>query len=235
MPLPLIRLGLVDSTQDFLGRHPELGFCGVLAGAQSQGRGRRGNSWESARDQGLWLTAALPIPSLPPGLLPQLAMAAVAEVLERLCPGDAPLGAGGAPLGLKWPNDLVARHQGRLVKLGGILGQLKGERLLLGVGINLHSAPVIPGRAMAIGCLAELRGQPLPERSLLAQAILAAWEDLGQPREPAFRWPAPGDPLRWEEGQGHCQAWLPDGRLAVRTATGVHNLTAGELFGLAGD
>ena len=226
MPGPLIRLGAVDSTQDFLVRHPELGFCGVLAGTQTLGRGRRGLSWESALGQGLWFSAALPIPPLPLGRVPQLAMAAVAEVLERLTGLDG-------VLGLKWPNDLVARHQGRLVKLGGIIGQTQGGRLLLGVGVNLHSAPVIPGRLVPPACLADLGPGPLPDPTALAQAILEAWQDLGQVRPPAFRWPAPGDPLGWEQGQGVCQAWLADGSLAVSTGAGLRNLTAGDLFGLA--
>ena len=90
MPLTLIRLARIDSTQDFLERHPELGPCGVLADCQVAGRGRRGNRWESAPGAGLWLSAALPVPPVPPGLLLQRAMGAVAEVLEPL----------GVPLGL---------------------------------------------------------------------------------------------------------------------------------------
>ena len=221
MTLPLIRLREVDSTQAFLERHPELGFCGVLAGAQTQGRGQRGNAWTSALDQGLWLSAALPVPALPPGLVPQRAMAAVAEAL----------GGCGVPLGLKWPNDLVAWRSGILVKLGGIIGQTKGGRTLLGVGVNLASAPLIPGRAIPPGCLADLG--PVPEPTALAQAILAAWEHLARPLEPAFRWPAPGDAVRWEDGEGVCQAWLADGRLAVLTRDGLRNLTAGDLAGMA--
>jgi BirA family biotin operon repressor/biotin-[acetyl-CoA-carboxylase] ligase len=223
MNLPLIRLRVVDSTQAFLERHPELGFCGVLAGAQTQGVGRRGNSWESALDQGLWLSAALPVPAVAPGLVPQRAMAAVAEALADC----------GVDLGLKWPNDLVAWRGPALVKLGGIIGQSKGGRILLGVGVNLHSAPVIPGRVIAPACLADLTPGAIPDPATLARAILEAWAELDIHREPAFLWPAPGDPVRWEAGEGICQDWLADGRLAVWTAAGLVNLTAGDLVGLA--
>ena len=231
MPAPLIRLRRVDSTQDFLLRHPELGFCGVLAGAQTLGRGRRGHAWESILDEGLCFTAALPVPALPLGLVPQRAMAAVIEVLGRLAPPLAP------QLGLKWPNDLVARHRGALVKVGGIIGQVKGSRLLLGVGVNLRSAPRIPGRLLQPACLAELCGgpapAPLPDTTTLARAILEAWHELSLAAEPPFRWPEAGDSLRWGEGQGVCEAWLPDGRLAVRTASGLQSLTSAEITGLA--
>jgi len=112
--LPLTHLAEIDSTQSFLARHPELGLCGVLADAQTAGRGRGGNAWESLAGQGLWLSARLPVPELAPGVVLQRAMAAVAEALEP----------DGLVLGLKWPNDLVAWRDGRLVKLGGIIGEL---------------------------------------------------------------------------------------------------------------
>ena len=224
MTVALIRLRQVDSTQDFLGRHPGLGLCAVLADCQLAGRGQRGNRWESAPGAGLWLSAALPAPKLAPGLVLQRAMGAVAEALEPWA----------APLGLKWPNDLVAWHEGRLVKLGGIIGQVKGDRVLLGVGVNLRSAPVIPGRPIPPACLADLAPLPegQPDTEALAREILAAWEDLAIQREPAFRWPTAGDPIRWEAGEGVCAGWLEDGRLAVRTAAGLENLSAGDLSGL---
>jgi BirA family biotin operon repressor/biotin-[acetyl-CoA-carboxylase] ligase len=225
MPAALIRLAQVDSTQDFLERHPELGACGVLADCQLAGRGRRGNDWESAPGAGLWLSAALPVPPVPPGLVLQRAMGAVAEALEPC----------GASLGLKWPNDLVARHGAGLVKLGGIIGQIKGDRMILGVGVNLRSAPVIPGRPIPPACVADLVPLPdgQPDREALALEILAAWADLTIQREPAFHWPEAGDPVCWTGGAGVCEGWMEDGRLGVRTSSGLEGLTVGEVNGLA--
>ena len=223
MSAPLIHLGWIDSTQDFLDRHPELWPCAVLADCQVSGRGRRGNGWESAPGAGLWLSAALPLAEVPPGLVLQRAMGAVAEALEPF----------GVPLGLKWPNDLVAWRDGRLVKLGSIIGQVKGERMLLGVGVNLSSAPVIPGRPIPPACLAELGpGRDLPGTEALALEILAAWGDLATQREPGFLWPVPGEPIRWEDGEGICAGWLEDGRLAVDSAAGLQNLAVGDVSGL---
>lgn len=222
MPRTLILLAEVDSTQAFLERHPELGYGGVLAGAQTLGRGTRGNTWESAPGAGLWLSAALPVPPVAPGLVLQRAMAAVAEALEPC----------GIALGLKWPNDLVAWKGDRLVKLGGIIGLAKEDRLLLGVGVNLLSAPAIPGRAIPPACVADLATGPVPAAEALARAVLDLWEDLGTHREPAFFWPAAGDAIRWDEGQGECQGWMADGRLLVRTAQGLEGLTGGDIRGL---
>jgi BirA family biotin operon repressor/biotin-[acetyl-CoA-carboxylase] ligase len=224
--VPLIHLGRVDSTQDFLVRHAELCPCGVLADCQEAGRGRRGNVWDSAPGAGLWLSACLPVPPVPPGLVLQRAMGVVAEVLELW----------GVVLGLKWPNDLVAWKAGRLVKLGGIIGQTKGDRLILGVGVNLASAPSLPERAIPPACLAELAaGLALPGSEALARAILDAWADLTVQYEPGFRWPETGDPIRWAGGSGVCQGWLEDGRLAVRTEAGMEGLTVEDVSGLAVD
>jgi len=216
--LPLIRLAAVDSTQAFLRRHPELGFCAVVADAQTEGRGRQGNMWISPPGAGLWMSAALPPPDLPPGLVLQKAMAAAIAVLPA--PG----------LGLKWPNDLVGRRGGGLVKLGGILGERSGSRLILGLGVNLHAAPDLPERAFPAACLADLGAVPSVED--FARSVLRAWPDLASAPEPPFRWPAAGDLLRWEEGEGACLGWEADGRLKVATAAGVQRLSAGDVRGL---
>ena len=222
MDVPLIRLASVDSTQAFLRRNPHLGFCAVLADRQVEGRGRQGNRWESAAGAGLWLSAALPVPAgVAPGLVLQRAMTAAASVLdpER------------RTLGLKWPNDLVAWKGGRLVKLGGILGEQVGGRLILGLGVNLASAPEIPGRAIPPACLADL-GLAWPDIALLASDIVQSWCDLVQDLQPLFRWPEAGVPIRWEDGQGTCLGWEPDGRLKVAKAEGIQRLSAGEVSGL---
>ena len=222
MDLPLIRLAEVDSTQAFLRRHPHLGFCAVLADRQTEGRGRQGNRWESAAGAGLWLSAVLPAPTgVAPGLILQRAMAAAAGVLdpERRI------------LGLKWPNDLVAWRNGLLVKLGGILGEQVGGRIILGLGVNLTSAPAIPGRAFPPACLKDLGLEP-PPTPLLAVQITKSWNDLVRDLQPLFRWPEAGAPIRWEDGQGTCLDWEPDGRLKVATAEGIQRLSAGEVSGL---
>ncbi len=223
MDRPLIRLSVVDSTQAFVRRNPQLGFCVVMADRQSEGRGRQGNRWESAAGAGLWMSAALPSPEgVPPGLVLQRAMATAARVLDPE----------GRTLGLKWPNDLVAWKAGRLVKLGGIIGEQLGDRLILGLGVNLIEAPTIPDRAIPPASLKEL-GLPPPCPVDLALSIADAWQDLGRDIRPVFRWPEPGLAMRWEDGAGTCLGWEPDGRLKVTTAGGIQRLSAGDVVGLA--
>jgi len=221
----LIHLGIVDSTQSFLNRHPELGFCGVLADAQTAGRGRGGNSWESQPNAGLWLSARLPVapPDGHSGNILQSAMAAVADIL-------APCGVG---LGLKWPNDLVAyRQDGIFVKIGGIIGEQKEHCAILGLGLNIHSAPEIPERAIPPASLASLGATQIPSAVWLAQCILSAWQHLDTPRQAAFRWPSKGNAIQWEDGSGICQGWKDDGRLAVQTQAGTVLLVSGDVSGL---
>jgi BirA family biotin operon repressor/biotin-[acetyl-CoA-carboxylase] ligase len=223
MEWPLIRLAVVDSTQAFLRRNPHLGFCVVQANRQTEGRGRQGNRWESGAGTGLWMSAALPAPAeVPPGLVLQRAMAAAARAFDPE----------GRILGLKWPNDLVAWKDGRLVKVGGIIGEQIGGRLILGLGVNLTEAPLIPGRAIPPASLRDLGLEPPPIDDL-AVHISKFWKNLEQDFQPLFRWPDPGASLRWEDGQGTCLGWEPDGRLKVATAEGIRRLSAGELIGLA--
>lgn len=222
MDLPLIHLAVVDSTQAFLRRNAHLGFCVVVADRQSEGRGRQGNRWESAADTGLWMSAALPSPTaVAPGLVLQRAMAAAARVLDPE----------GRTLGLKWPNDLVAWQAGRLVKLGGIIGEQMGERLLLGLGVNLTEAPVIPGRAIPPASLKDLGLEP-PPIVALSLLISKLWKNLEQEVKPLFLWPEAGTSIRWEDGQGACLGWEADGRLKVATVEGIRRLSAGEVSGL---
>jgi BirA family transcriptional regulator, biotin operon repressor / biotin---[acetyl-CoA-carboxylase] ligase len=222
MELPLIHLTMVDSTQAFLRRNSHLGFCVVVADQQSDGRGRQGNRWESAAGAGLWMSAALPLPlGVAPGLVLQRAMGAAAQVLDperRL-------------LGLKWPNDLVAWQSGHLVKLGGILGEQIGGRLILGLGVNLTEAPAIPGRTIPPACLKELGLEPPPALDL-AVLIAGFWKILAQEYQPLFKWPEVGAAIHWEDGQGTCLGWEPDGRLKVVTAEGIRRLSSGDISGL---
>ena len=220
--MPLIRLAVVDSTQAFLRRNPHLGFCVVVADRQSEGRGRQGNRWESAAGTGLWMSAALPaLSGVAPGLLLQRAMVTAAQVLDPE----------GRILGLKWPNDLVAWNQGRLVKLGGILGEQIGGRLILGLGVNLTKAPVIPDRAIPPACLKDL-GLDCSTTCDLGVLIFKFWTNLELELQPLFRWHEAGTPLHWEDGQGTCLGWESDGRLKVATAEGIRRLSAGEVVGL---
>ena len=76
----------------------------------------------------------------------------------------------GAPLMLKWPNDLMLNA----AKIGGILLERLGERVVVGVGVNLLHAPSLPDRPTA----SMLDIASPPTAAVLADAIadrFAAW------------------------------------------------------------
>lgn len=113
-----LRLETVPSTQEVAKPLP-IGSV-VVADHQSAGRGRLGRRWEAP--PGSSLLASFVLPSHP--LLSLAAGVAVAE-------------ACGDRFRLKWPNDLML--DGR--KAGGILVEMTAEKAVIGIGVNLTSAP----------------------------------------------------------------------------------------------
>jgi BirA family biotin operon repressor/biotin-[acetyl-CoA-carboxylase] ligase len=111
----------------------------VLAHKQIAGRGSRGRSWQAPEGNlNLSLLLRPALPSAQAGFYSLLAGVVVAEALEQFF---AP------PTMLKWPNDVLLGG----AKLAGVLidATPNGENLdwlVIGIGINLGSAPEIPGR-----------------------------------------------------------------------------------------
>ena len=106
----------------------------VVAEEQTAGRGRVGRAWESPRSAGLWLSILLR-PEMPPaqlGWLPLVTGVAVVQALRTLTD---------APLGLKWPNDIVVEDRDGVSKAGGILAErLSDGVVVVGIGINVDQA-----------------------------------------------------------------------------------------------
>lgn len=143
-----------------LGREGARGAL-VVADHQTDGRGRRGRSWESPPGQNLMFSLLLH-PPIPPQHAPRCVLlwaAAMAEVLD---------------VHLKWPNDLVSAD-GR--KLGGVLAELEavGDEVhfvVLGVGININQADFDPALPQAVS-LRQLTGAAHDRASLLARIVAA--------------------------------------------------------------
>ena len=105
----------------------------VLAGRQTDGRGRGSNRWWSHAGS-LTFSLLLDFPMLAPERLNSFALTtglAICQALERHAPA--------ADLAIKWPNDVYL--QGR--KVAGILIErpdAKEPRLIIGVGINANNS-----------------------------------------------------------------------------------------------
>ncbi len=113
-----MRLASVASTQE-VARELPLGSV-VVADHQSGGRGRLDRRWEA-----------------PPGTALLASFVLTAHPLLSLAAGVAAAEACGPDVRLKWPNDLLLGGR----KLGGILVEMTGGRAIIGIGINLTSAP----------------------------------------------------------------------------------------------
>ena len=125
----------------------------VVAGTQTAGRGRRGRTWEAAPGSSL-LASVLLRPALE-GRRLHLAVAVVSLAAADACEA----GAGFRP-GLKWPNDLVVGDR----KLAGVLAEVEGDAVVVGVGLNVSSsAPWPPGAVSA----EETAGRPVSVDGLL--------------------------------------------------------------------
>jgi BirA family biotin operon repressor/biotin-[acetyl-CoA-carboxylase] ligase len=137
-----------------------------VAELQSAGRGRRGRSWRTPLGGGLALSV---LKRFDRGMAELAGLSLVAGVAAIEALDDR----GIAEIGLKWPNDLVARE----AKLGGILVELGGDALgpchaVIGIGINLR---LDAGARAAIDqpCidLATLTGVPVGRNALAARLI----------------------------------------------------------------
>lgn len=113
----------------------------VVAEAQTEGRGQRGNSWASESGKNLTFSVVLKPTFLPAAnqfLLSEIVSLAITDMLSRY----------GIDAKIKWPNDIYA--DGR--KIAGILieNDLKGSvmyRTIAGIGINVNQTvfdPALP-------------------------------------------------------------------------------------------
>jgi BirA family biotin operon repressor/biotin-[acetyl-CoA-carboxylase] ligase len=105
-------------------------FTVIVADAQTEGRGREGRAWYSARGSGLWISVLVPVDDPgSPGVLPLAAGVAAALATERVS---------GLSASIKWPNDILVGDR----KVGGILCETAGDSgafAAVGVGLNLRA------------------------------------------------------------------------------------------------
>jgi len=106
-----------------------------FAEMQTSGRGRRGRTWVSPFARNLYFSLLWPF-SQGVAAIQGLSLA-VGLAIHRAI---RQLGVDGSLL--KWPNDILAKHNGVYSKLGGILIELTGDmsdacQVVIGVGLNL--------------------------------------------------------------------------------------------------
>ncbi len=125
----LLHLPSCESTNAVASEQARAGAAGglvVLCDRQTAGRGRQGRAWLSSA--GNLTFSLLRRPGVPPQQAPRWTLLAGLAVIEGL----APVAPG---LWLKWPNDVQIGQR----KVGGILCELEGGAIVVGIGLNLTS------------------------------------------------------------------------------------------------
>lgn len=106
----------------------------VTADVQEAGVGRRGRSWSSEKDAGIYMSMVLrpEIDTNHASMLTLVAAMAVQKAMEQMCETEVPM--------IKWPNDIVLNKK----KVCGILTELSLvgadiEFVIIGIGINVNN------------------------------------------------------------------------------------------------
>lgn len=201
----------------------------LVALAQDSGRGRHNRHWESQAGN-FFGSTLIQLKDGDPGA-PSLALVAglaLIEAVEHAAPG--------APLGLKWPNDLMI---GR-AKLAGILLERTGDRVVAGFGVNLAVAPHIEGRETA-SLAAHVILSPQAFAPLLAGSfarLLGAWR-LAEPATLVRAWEEKAHPVGTrltvhasasERVSGSFDGLEPDGAMRIRLDSGrIEIVRAGDV------
>ncbi len=127
--LPVHLCGTVTTTFDMAHSLSLTPWESALALAQEKGRGQIGRHWISPQGN-IYSALVLPYePCFRHDLAALLVGSMVAHALHE------------HKVMLKWPNDLVQWQDGTWRKIGGLLLEERNERIVMGLGINIASAP----------------------------------------------------------------------------------------------
>ena len=204
----------------------------LRAERQTAGRGRMGRSWEGQAGSLFASTLVRIAPLDPPAPTLALVIAvAVHRALEEF--------TGTGRVSIKWPNDIVAGD----AKLCGVLMERTGDAVVIGIGVNVTTAPEVPGRrttslydlgsagcdaASVLDAIASCFSEELLRwRTYGLEAIVRAWLGCAH---------APGTPLTVHLPDGEAVAGAfdtlaPDGALMLRLADGGSRaIHAGDVF-----
>lgn len=215
----------------------------LLTDYQADGRGRMARRWDAPPGSSL-LLSILVRPDWPAERAMWLTMLAGLAVV------DAIAAVTGITAALKWPNDVVAQHNGQWAKLCGLLvdggfdAQGRLATAVVGIGLNVNIPPaLLPEAAFPAASLMMLTGQEV-ERLPLLVALLKAFEArydtavVGQSPQPAWneRLMTMGQQVvvSFLGGEtrltGTAVGTSADGQLLVRDAAGeTHRISVGDV------
>lgn len=234
-------LETVESTNSLLlqavGTKQIHGRC-AIAEIQTQGRGRRGRSWQSALGGSLSFSLGWQF-NVGVSQLSGLSLAvgvAIARALNELEVSN---------IQLKWPNDILHNFH----KLGGVLIELQGDALgpsttVIGIGLNYRLNVVVKNRIdQAVSDLTSLKADIASRNQVLGVALrhlanvleVFAQQGFSVLRQEWLQLHAYQDKpvmLRMPDGletQGIVRDVTVEGVLVLETALGVRQFGSGEM------
>ncbi len=203
---------------------------------QTEGRGRRGNTWDSPR--GNFYSSLIVRPDVPAAQAAELSFVtgcAVYDTIGELCEP-------GFDCRLKWPNDILLNDS----KVGGLLLEAKSEAgknveyVIIGLGVNLRSHP--EGTEFPATNFAE-QSQAIPDTVFLEayarhfMEYATRWVEQGfEPIRGNWKWRAKGlgseitVRLHDETLSGIFEDIAEDGSLVLNMDGDVRRISAGEVF-----
>ncbi|MDE9367009.1 biotin--[acetyl-CoA-carboxylase] ligase [Luteipulveratus sp. YIM 133132] len=237
----LVVLDTVGSTNADLLRDPRP-WRVVTADHQEQGRGRLARVWQAPPRSSIALSASLPLPADTStwGWVPLLVGGVVRSTVRR---------AAGVDVGLKWPNDVLARSGSDAAwrKISGILCQTATHAgapvVVVGVGLNVDQTvaelPVDTATSLRACGAGDLAREELVVDLLSGLATLQqSWADPTRLAELCAAYVAhcvtlgqvvdvhlPGDQVR----RGRATSLDDDGRLVVTGPDGVVAHAVGDI------
>jgi BirA family biotin operon repressor/biotin-[acetyl-CoA-carboxylase] ligase len=132
----------------------------VIAEEQTSGLGRRGRSWISEPEVGIYCSVLLHL-ALVPSELP------IASLLVALAAAEAIEKETHLACDLRWPNDILIRER----KVAGILPQLVKDCVVAGIGINVNNTSFPAGLRTPATSLLLSSGRQHTRENLLVKLL----------------------------------------------------------------
>lgn len=213
----------LDSTNTYLmqqaSKGATQGTC-VVAELQTQGRGRRGRTWQAGLGASLTFSLLWRFECGAAGLsgLSLAVGVALIRALREL---------GLAEAKLKWPNDVLVSQQNQQEKLAGILIELQGDMegpsaAVIGIGININLPAQLRQQIdQPVTDVQTALGKPINANVLLGHILKQLGTVLSTFEQNGF------EPLRDEWTQAHAyhqqavRMLMADGRELLGTVNGV--------------
>jgi BirA family biotin operon repressor/biotin-[acetyl-CoA-carboxylase] ligase len=204
----------------------------LVADRQTAGRGRLGRAWSDGFGNFMGSTVVRPGPGdPPPGSLALLSGLVVYQAVSAYLSDSG-------RMALKWPNDLLLDG----AKLAGILLEMVSGTVVVGIGVNLRTAPEVAHRRVAAvadcgvivsrdefaATLAAIYDAELERwRTAGLAPLLRRWQNVAHPKGTRLLVSASGD----ETIEGEFAGLAEEGNLLLRLSDGtLRTIHSGEVL-----